>query len=144
MPGKIAGATCKVAGEIKIQVSSFLAVTTALMLLFIWALEYKICSLQTHIYENGNVQLLSSKKFEFDVTASSPKSLGQEICTKITESDSKYQVTKSLSLQCSPSVLIIGLIFYEFATLQVYYVCFFLNCYALVCITAESSMNASA
>ncbi|CDS42180.1 capping protein actin filament muscle Z line [Echinococcus multilocularis] len=64
IPDEIEGAVCQGSGEIRIQ---------------------------THIFEEGNVQLLSSKSFKFEVVAKSPEILGREVCNKITECDSDYQ-----------------------------------------------------
>ncbi|VDL19645.1 unnamed protein product [Hymenolepis diminuta] len=79
VPGEIKGGTCKVSGEIRIQ---------------------------THMFEEGNVQLLSSKTFEFDVEAKSPESLGQDLCKKITLCDANYQtaIGKSLDDMSTKSV----------------------------------------
>lgn len=44
------------------------------------------------MFEEGNVQLLSSKKFEFEVEAKSPEFLAQDLRKKITLCDAKYQV----------------------------------------------------
>ncbi|KAM7538294.1 hypothetical protein Aperf_G00000076882 [Anoplocephala perfoliata] len=71
VPGKIEGATCKVSGEIRIQ---------------------------THMFEEGNVQLLSSKKFEFEVEAKSPDFLAQDLRKKISLCDAKYQTAIGESL----------------------------------------------
>ncbi|VDM33782.1 unnamed protein product [Hydatigera taeniaeformis] len=71
IPDRIEGTTCQCCGEIRIQ---------------------------THIFEEGNVQLLSSKSFKFEAVAKSPEYLGQEVCRKITECDASYQEAIGKSL----------------------------------------------
>ncbi|KAL5964542.1 F-actin-capping protein subunit alpha-2 [Taenia solium] len=79
IPDKIEGATCHGSGEIRIQ---------------------------THIFEEGNVQLLSSKSFTFEVVAKSPEHLGRGVCKKITACDADYQeaIGKSLNEMSSKSI----------------------------------------
>ncbi|VDN11871.1 unnamed protein product [Dibothriocephalus latus] len=46
---------------------------------------------QTHIFEQGNVQLMSSKKNAFEVTATSPEAFAADVAAKIAEFDTEYQ-----------------------------------------------------
>ncbi|KAL7053043.1 hypothetical protein AAHC03_026278 [Spirometra sp. Aus1] len=53
---------------------------------------------QTHIFEQGNVQLMSSKKHAFEVVAASPEALACDVTSKIAEFDTDYQTALGLSL----------------------------------------------
>uniref|UniRef100_A0A5K3ERG4 F-actin-capping protein subunit alpha n=1 Tax=Mesocestoides corti TaxID=53468 RepID=A0A5K3ERG4_MESCO len=75
VPGSIKGASCPVSGEIKIQ---------------------------THMFEEGNVQLLSSKKFDFEVVAKSPVFLANDLRAKITDCDADYQFESKAQTAVSP------------------------------------------
>ncbi|VDL81054.1 unnamed protein product [Schistocephalus solidus] len=54
--------------------------------------------MSTHIFEQGNVQLMSSKKHTFDVAAVSPEALACDVAAKIAEFDTNYQTALGLNL----------------------------------------------
>ncbi|CAH8850574.1 unnamed protein product [Trichobilharzia szidati] len=51
-----------------------------------------IIKVQTHLYEEGNVQLISSKEVDFVVSGSVPKEFAKESLKKIKHADCAYQV----------------------------------------------------
>ncbi|CAH8505726.1 unnamed protein product [Schistosoma turkestanicum] len=50
-----------------------------------------VMKVQTHLYEEGNVQLISSKEVDFTVTESLPKEFAKESINKIKAGDCTYQ-----------------------------------------------------
>ncbi|KAF6768433.1 hypothetical protein AHF37_05688 [Paragonimus kellicotti] len=51
-----------------------------------------ILKVQTHLYEEGNVQLISSKEIDFTLSAQDPKTFAKECVRQIKEADIAYQV----------------------------------------------------
>ncbi|CAH8482564.1 unnamed protein product [Dicrocoelium dendriticum] len=51
-----------------------------------------VLKVQTHLYEEGNVQLISSKEIDFSIDASEPKLFAKECVRLIKEADVTYQM----------------------------------------------------
>ncbi|KAF7255701.1 hypothetical protein EG68_07294 [Paragonimus skrjabini miyazakii] len=52
-----------------------------------------ILKVQTHLYEEGNVQLISSKEIDFTLSAQDPKTFSKECVRQIKEADIAYQAS---------------------------------------------------
>ncbi|OON18798.1 hypothetical protein X801_05344 [Opisthorchis viverrini] len=60
-----------------------------------------VIKVQTHLYEEGNVQLISSKEVDFSVTAPNAKAFANECVRHIKNAEIAYQISDADSY-CTP------------------------------------------